>query len=185
MACDTLWYFGESYLSHGSPSITGVTGKRWRISLAERFMNTLGRTLLVLLLAISPAWAALGQPESSVDADGQYLHGRIHRELHDTYRLLLITDPTGTQVREFVTPKGLVFGISWQGPFVPSMQQLLGTHFAYLRQFAQAQKERRGGPLMIQTDDFVFTSGGRMRAYHGRAFLPNLLPPGVSPEVVQ
>src|SRR5580704_2813582 len=59
MGCDTLWYFGESYLSHGSPSITRVSGKRWRSSLIDRVMNSLGPFLLLLAFTAAPAWAAL------------------------------------------------------------------------------------------------------------------------------
>jgi hypothetical protein len=148
-------------------------------------MKCLGRILLILLLACAPAWAALGQPEASIGADGQFLHGQIHQELHEGFRVQRISDPSGTQIREYVSPGGLVFGVSWQGPFVPSMQQLLGNYFPYLQQFAKERTERRGGPSVIQKEDFVFTSGGHMRSYRGRAFLPGLLPPGLTAEVVQ
>jgi hypothetical protein len=148
-------------------------------------MRSFGGILLILILGAAPAWAVLGQPESTVSADGQFLRGQIRDEVHPGYRLHLITDPGGTVVREYVSPAGMVFGISWQGPFVPNMQQLLGTYFTHLQQFAQAQTGRHGGPLIIQKDSFVFTSGGHMRSYRGRAYVPNLLPPGVSPEVVQ
>ena len=148
-------------------------------------MRSFGGILLVLILVAAPAWAALGQTESSVNADGQFLSGQIRDEAREGYRLHLITDPSGTVVREYVSPAGIVFGISWQGPSVPNMQQLLGTYFTHLQQYAQAQTARRGGPLTIRKDGFVFASGGRMRSYRGRAYIPNLLPPGVFPEVVQ
>ena len=61
----------------------------------------------------------------------------------------------------------------------------MGTYFTYLQQYAQAQTGRHGGPLIIQRDDFVFTSGGHMRWYHGHAYVPSLLPTNLSPEVVQ
>ena len=150
-----------------------------------RSMRSFWGILLILIAGTVPAWAALGQPESSVSTDGQFLRGQIRDEAHEGYRLHLITDPDGTVVREYVSPAGIVFGISWQGPSVPNMRQLLGTYFTHLQQYAQAQTGRRGGPLTIQKNGFVFTSGGHMRSYHGRAYVPNLLPPSVSPEVVQ
>jgi hypothetical protein len=141
--------------------------------------------LLVLILGAPPVWAALGEPESSVSADRQFLRGQIREEVHEGYRLHGIADASGGVVREYVSPAGKVFGVSWQGPFLPSMRQLLGSYFSYLQQYAQAQTGHHGGPLIIQKDNFVFTSGGHMRWYHGRAYVPSLLPTNLSPEVVQ
>jgi hypothetical protein len=120
-----------------------------------------------------------------VSADRQFLRGQIREEVHPGYRLHQITDASGGVVREYVSAAGKVFAVSWQGPFVPNMQQLLGTYFTYLQQYAQAQMGRHGGPLMIQNENFVFTSGGHMRWRHGRAYVPSLLPTNLSPEVVQ
>ena len=150
-----------------------------------RFMRTLWGVLLTLILGAAPAWAVLGEPETTVNADGQFLRGVIRDEVHQGYRLHQITDSNGDVVREYVSPAGEVFGISWQGPYVPSMQQLLGSYFTYLQQHAQSQTTRHGGLLNIQNSDFVFTNGGHMRWYHGRAYVPSLLPTNLSPEVVQ
>ena len=136
-------------------------------------------------MAAAPGWAALGELESSVGADRQFLRGQIRDEVHTSYRLHEITDANGAMVREYVSPEGKVFGVSWHGPYLPNMQQLLGTYFIHLQQYAQAQTGRHGGPLIIQKDDFVFTSGGHMRWYHGHAYVPSLLPTHLSPEVVQ
>jgi hypothetical protein len=134
-------------------------------------MKTFCGVLLILMLGAVPMWAALGEPESTVSADGQFLRGQ--------------TDPSGGVIREYVSPAGKVFGISWQGPFVPNMQQLLGTYFTYVQQYAQAQTGRHSGPLSMQKDDFVFTCGGHMRWRYGRAYVPSLLPTNLSPAVVQ
>ena len=141
--------------------------------------------LLILMMGAPSMRAALGEPESSVSADRQFLRGQIRDEVHQGFRLHQITDANGAVVREYVSPAGKVFGVSWQGPFVPNLQQLLGTYFTNLQQYAQAQTGRRGGPLTIQTDNFVFTSAGHMRWFHGRAYVPSLLPTNLSPEVVQ
>ena len=148
-------------------------------------MRTFCGVLLILSLGAAPGWAALGEPESSVSADRQFLRGQIRDEVHESYRLHQITDASGGVVREYVSPAGKVFGVSWQGPFAPNMQQLLGAYFPYLQQYAQAQTARHGGPLIIQKDSFVFTSGGHMRWRHGRAYVPSLLPTNLAPEVVQ
>lgn len=148
-------------------------------------MRTFCRVMLILVLGAAPAWAVLGEPESSVNADAQTLRGQIHTEAHQAYQIHLITDPNGAVIREYVSPAGKVFGVSWQGPYIPNMQQLLGTYFIYLQRYAQAQTGRRGGPLAIQNNYFVFLSGGHMLARRGHAYVPSLLPGNVPPEVVQ
>jgi hypothetical protein len=148
-------------------------------------MRTFLGVLLILILGAAPGWAALGELESSVSADGQFLRAQIREEVHPGYKLHQITDASGGVIREYVSPSGRVFGVSWQGPFVPNMQQLLGSYFTHLQQYAQAHTGRHGGPLIIKKDDFVFSSGGHMRSYHGRAYVPSLLPANLSPEVVQ
>lgn len=150
-----------------------------------RSMREVAGIWLVLALGSAPAWAALGAPEASVSADQQVLHGQMRSEVHQGYQLHLITDPSGTVVREYASPAGKIFGVSWQGPFVPNLQQVLGTNFTYLQQYAQAQTGRHGGPIIIQKENFVFSSGGHMRWRHGRAYVPSLLPSNLSPEVVQ
>jgi len=148
-------------------------------------MRTYWGVLLILSLGVAPAWAVLGEAESSVNADQQFLRGQIRDEVHPGYRLHQITDANGAVVREYVSPAGKVFGVSWQGHYAPNMQQLLGSYFTYLQQHAQAQTGRHGGPLIIHKDDFVFSSGGHMRWSHGRAYVPSLVPTNLSPEVVQ
>jgi hypothetical protein len=138
-----------------------------------------------LILGAIPAWAVLGEVESSVSADQQLLRGQIRDEVHPGYRLYQITDAHGAVIREYVSPAGKIFGVSWQGPYPPNMQQLLGSYFPYLQEYVQAQTGRHGGPLIIQRGDFVFSSGGHMRWSHGRAYLPNLLPTRLSQGVVQ
>ena len=150
-----------------------------------RFMRTYGLVLFILILGAAPAWAVLGETELSVSADRQFLRGQIRDEVHPGYRLHQITDGNGAVVREYVSPAGKVFGVSWQGHYVPNMQQLLGSYFTYLQQYAQTQTGRHGGPLIIQKDNFVFSSGGHMRWRYGRAYVPSLLPTNLSPEVVQ
>jgi hypothetical protein len=139
---------------------------------------------MALVLGAVPAWAVLGQYESSVSLDQQALRGELRQEARQGYKFHQITSPNGTVVREYVSPAGLVFGIAWQGPFMPNLQQLLGSYFTEL-QTARSGVRRRGGPLVVQTDKLVLVSGGHMRSYHGHAYVPSLLPSNVSAEVVR
>lgn len=137
---------------------------------------------LMILELCFPAFAALGGNVDSVQADEAYMKATIKIAQANAYAVHEIKAPTGTVVREYVSPTGRVFGVAWQGPFVPEMRQLLGAYFDRYSEAAKAQREshveRR--PLDIQEPGLVVQTAGHMRAYYGRAYDPELLPAGVS-----
>jgi hypothetical protein len=147
-------------------------------------MKTILAVWLGLILGTTPAWAVLGEHEGSVTSDQRYLRGEIRAIARDGYSLQQITAKDGAVVNEYVSPAGLVFGISWQGPTMPNLQQLLGSYFAQFQQ-APRSRARRRGPLVVRTDRLVLESGGHMRSFHGRAYVPGLLPYNISAEVVR
>ncbi|HUI81456.1 MAG TPA: DUF2844 domain-containing protein [Bryobacteraceae bacterium] len=142
--------------------------------------------LLILVLGSAPAWAILGESESSVTLDQQVLRGADREEARTGYKIHQLTMADGGVVKEFVAPAGLVFGIAWQGSRMPNLQQLLGSHMAELETALQSNARQPGRrPLIVRTDKLVFVSGGHMRAFHGYAYVPSLVPGNVSPEAVQ
>ena len=153
-------------------------------TLREGCMKTILALLLGFILGTAPAWAVLGEHEGSVGSDQQYLRGQIRAVARDGYSLQQITAKDGALVNEYVSPVGLVFGVSWQGPTMPNLQQLLGSYFAQFQQAAPSRARRRG-PLVVRTDQLVLESGGHMRSFHGRAYVPGLLPDNISAEVMR
>ncbi len=95
-----------------------------------------------------------------------------------------LTTATGTVVREYVSPAGKVFGVAWRGPYLPDFRQILGDYFAPVMQAPREQRQGRG-PVTVKRPDVVFQSGGHMRAFFGRSYVPNMLPQGVSADVIQ
>jgi hypothetical protein len=88
---------------------------------------------------------------------------------------------TGTLLREFSLPNGVVFAVSWTGPVLPDLKEALGRHFVTFageveRMRAQGQ---RGGPVSFERNNMVLSSTGRMGAFSGHAVLPHLVPVGV------
>ena len=149
-------------------------------------MNAALASLLVLILGAAPVWAVLGQSESSVSLDQQVLRGTNREEVRQGYKLHQITTADGGVVKEFVSPAGLVFGVAWQSPHLPNLQQFMGSHMAELQVALQSRTHRPGGgPLIVRTDQLVFVSGGHMRAFHGYAYVPALVPSDVAPEEVR
>ena len=148
-------------------------------------MKTMLGVLLILTLGAVPAGAVLGEYESSVSLDQQHMRGEDRVTTGQGYKLHQITSPNGAVVSEYVSPQGKVFGVSWRAPYIPNLQQLLGSYTTQVQQAAQAQTRRRGAPLIVRTNDFVFVSGGHMRSFHGSAYVPSLLPQNVPAEVVR
>ena len=147
-------------------------------------MKTVFVFILVWVLGAAPAWAVLGEYESSISADQKVMRGEVREMTLQGYSVHQIAGADRSVVREYVSPDGLVFGISWQGPTMPNLEQLLGSYFAPWQQAAQSRTRHRG-PLVLRTDQLVVESGGHLRSFHGRAYLPGLLPKSVSAEVIR
>lgn len=133
----------------------------------------------VSLLGLSPARAALGGDAASITSDATAWHGVDRTTLLQYYDVHEISIDNGMRVREYSNRNGVIFAVTWSGPVIPDMQRLLGTSFAaYAAALATHTGVRRA--LHIATSDLVVESGGHMRAFSGRAYLPALIPAGTS-----
>ena len=146
--------------------------------------------LVVVSIALGPcasAWASLGQDVPSVENDRAQLEGSIAITAAASHTVHEIQLPTGTVVREFVDASGTVFAVSWHGPFVPNLRQLLGSYLPALAEAARARQPR--GPahrgLLLETPELVVEAGGHMRALFGRAYIPALVPADMDPAELQ
>lgn len=141
-------------------------------------------TILLSMLAPS-AWATLGRDATSVKDDRAHMRAALRVNRNDaSYTVHELTTPAGTVVREYVSPAGKVFGVAWRGPYLPDFRQLLGDYFAPVMQAPRNQRQGRG-PMQIKQPNVVFQSGGHMRSFFGRAYVPGMLPNGVSPDAIQ
>jgi uncharacterized protein DUF2844 len=140
-------------------------------------------TIWVSLFPLS-AWATLGRDVTSVKDDSARMKAALRVNHNASFMVHELTMPTGTVVREYVSPAGKVFGVAWRGPYLPDFRQLLGDYFAPVMQTPRNQRQGRG-PLEVRQPNVVFQSGGHMRAFFGRAYVPDMLPKGVSADVVQ
>jgi hypothetical protein len=92
---------------------------------------------------------------------------------------------TGTRVREYVSDRGVVFALSWEGPILPDLKALLGKYFDTM--VAESARLPRAGRSHIAINDpeVVIHSGGHMRAFEGSAWIPAEFPAGFSAEDVR
>jgi hypothetical protein len=147
-------------------------------------MKSILTVLLTMVIGSLPAWAALGDDVSSVNSDLRVLGGKRRVIFGAGYDLHQITMPDGSMVKEFVSPWGKVFGISWQGHSMPDLQQLLGSYMAVVQQAKRTQVVRRRS-VLIRVDDVVFCSSGHLRSFRGYAYVPSLVPSDVPAGVVR
>jgi Protein of unknown function (DUF2844) len=141
------------------------------------------RPLAVALLLLSPAFATLGDDVSSVQRDQANMNASVRVTTAEHFSIQEMQTPAGTTIRQYVSPGGKVFAVSWQG-FAPDLQQLLGGYFdEYMR--AASQAAHRGRGVRIDTGELVVESGGHMRYVVGRAFLRSKLPSGVSSDDIR
>jgi hypothetical protein len=145
------------------------------------------RHLFMALLLLSwpaAASATLGGDVSTVDVDRVGVQGALLGITgQSAYSVHELRASSGTVLREYVSPAGKVFGVAWQGPWMPDLRQLLGPYFETYQAAitaAQSSPHRRRGTLDIETPDFVLHAGGRPRAFVGSAYVPALMPVSVT-----
>jgi Protein of unknown function (DUF2844) len=149
------------------------------------YSEAAARILLSSLLMLPlPVMAVLGDNAASVLTDQARMKGTLRSVDAQTYVMHEITASTGAVVREFVSPKGAVFGVAWEGQFPPDLQQLLGPYFQQAQQAQQAasssqQPRQRRAPVVIETPGLVMYQTGHVRSFHGQAYIPQLVPQGV------
>jgi hypothetical protein len=139
---------------------------------------------VALMLIYVPASAELGGNVSSIQADQEHMKGTRRVTTTAAYSVHEIQAASGTMVREFVSPSGTVFGVAWNGPSTPDLQQLLGAYFGQYTQAIQNKGAARGR-LSIHQEGLVVEAGGHMRSLSGRAYLPQMMPQGVASGLIK
>ena len=140
--------------------------------------------LIALMAAALPGWAVLGGSAESVATDQVKLQAKRAVVENRDYTVHEMSREDGTLIREYVTPAGKVFGVSWSGPSIPDLSQLLGLYNTEFHESLRANRVRRRSAV-VRNADLVVESTGHMRAFEGRAYLNSLLPGGVTQESVK
>ncbi|WP_211474530.1 DUF2844 domain-containing protein [Collimonas humicola] len=148
--------------------------------------------ICALLFAQSvPAFAALGAAAGPAPVNGAAQSDIARAKAsaarvssYNGYTVSETVQPSGTTVREYISPANIVFAVSWQGPDMPNLQELLGTYADQYVSAASAPHAVRRA-VAIQSDQLVLHSGGHMRSFAGSAYVPSLLPQGVTPNDIR
>ena len=132
-------FFSDAPLAAGPESESMNTTVR----ISRWFIVSLGAVALVAGVCVAPAQAALGGVEGSVEVDRQQIGATARVLRTPSYTMHELQTPSGTVVREYVSPGGVVFAVAWHGPAMPDLRQVLGTDFdRYVE--ATAKRTARG-----------------------------------------
>jgi len=138
------------------------------------------------LAAASPSHAALGGGFDSVAADRLHLSAKIASASAVTHTVHTLTLANGSVVREYASPDGVVFAVSWHGAARPDLRQLFGAYFDRFQTDNPLVSGRRTHrPLAADHADFVVRSGGHPGASWGVAWLPLAAPAGFTVNDIQ
>lgn len=140
--------------------------------------------VLVSLVVSVPAAATLGEDVASVRADQTQMEATLQITSIAKFAVHEIQVPSGTVVREYVSPAGMVFAVSWEGPSLPDLRQVLGRYFEEYIGAVRSPAIGRGS-RRAEGPGLVVQSGGHMRAFFGRAYVPQMLPRGVLAEEIK
>jgi hypothetical protein len=85
-------------------------------------------------------------------------------------------------VKEYVRPDGTIFAVTWKGNTQPDLSALLGVYVDDYQEALKNRKPRKGfrWAATTQGKNVIVETSGIMRAMRGRAYVPALLPSGVS-----
>ena len=146
--------------------------------LNVRSYKTIALLALASLTLSQPARATLGGAIESVERDRLHLKAQTRSQAGPRYTVHAMTAASGTAIREYTAPDGKVFAVTWSGPAMPDLRQLLGSYFST---YTTDTTARRSGHAHRQVDlpELVVRSSGHQRSFSGKAYVPSMVPTGV------
>lgn len=150
-------------------------------------MKTLCQFVICILIFCLPVFAnaTLGESVNSQAKNLSAVNASQKvgsAEKYSTYEY----EQNGNTVKEFSTPAGVVFAVSWKGISKPDLNALFGSYLTeYNDAFKEVPKQYGVKSLSLKTTKMVIRRGGRMRDQQGFVYVPSLVPEGVNVEELQ
>jgi Protein of unknown function (DUF2844) len=143
--------------------------------------------LLPLAIALLPAlaYAALGRTADSTDVDQKMLHARKSVRPGTDFTVHELELPSGTQVREYVNPDGVVFAVAWRGSTLPDLKQIFGEDNLQAFLSLPPESHTRHKSRSVRQPGLVAHSAGSGRFFTGFAYIPSLMPHAVREEDIR
>ncbi len=141
---------------------------------------------LSTVLMAHRAEAVLGGSADSVESDRKFFSAKNKNTTsHPGYTVEQL-DLSGTAIREYISPSGIVFGIAWNGIIHPNLNQLLGSYAEQYQDVLKKTPRIRGRRrIQIKASQVIVEKWGHMRDLQGRAYVPDLIPPRVTADEIK
>lgn len=143
--------------------------------------------MIAALTFQSSAFAGLGEKESAISKDKSALSvsekSQSKTQLYTVHEL----SQNSRRIKEYANTEGVVFAVTWRGNAHPDLTSLLGNYLEEYQSAVQNQKMQKGHKRvgMTTTANLVVEKSGTLRASQGRAYVPSLVPAGVSLNDIQ
>lgn len=133
------------------------------------------------LAAVPQAQATLGESADSVTSDRK-TSSTVLRATPTRNGYTVREFTSGANVmREYISPSGIVFAIAWNGLSHPDLTSQLGTYADEYRKALRKTTGRKGKrQVQVKAERVIVEKWGHMRNMQGRAYIPALIPSGVS-----
>jgi hypothetical protein len=140
----------------------------------------------MILASAGGVRASLGGPADSVDSDIKVFSAQRGAATAQNGYTVQEIRYGGTAVREYVSPSGIVFAVAWNGIRHPDLTALLGSYAGQYQKALQNSPRRPGvRHLSVKADGVVVEKWGHVRNLQGRAYAPDLIPPGVTVDEIK
>lgn len=152
--------------------------------MTKRRLLATGTAGLALTLLLPAAHAVLGEPlVLPANASRAQAAAAPRSALPAGVQVVERASGDGGWIREYVSPQGIVFAVSWNTRFKPRLDTLLGRYQAGYAAAASQAMARPGRAAVqrqatLRADDLVVQSSGFLNTFHGRAWAPSLVPAG-------
>jgi hypothetical protein len=145
-------------------------------------LSTLAMFFFSAAWIMPPAYATLGEKVQSGHPDSLFTGTSSTHVSHASgYSTYASETQNSTTIKEFADNSGIVFAVGWSGQHHPDLMRLFGKHFSNFKTaLAQTPRGPHRAPLEIKNSDIVVRMGGHMGAVRGFAYVPSLVPDGVS-----
>jgi hypothetical protein len=143
--------------------------------------------MTAITLNSTTAQAVLGEREESVTADLKAISGTRHQASDQAAYTIHEIANKHLSIREYADKNGVIFAMTWKGSSNPDLMQFMGNFFADFKQASeQAPLVRGRAPYrMLRGSQVSVVQFGHMGNLHGKMWVSDLLPQGVTGDDIQ